>query len=91
MYLEWLESVCGGQGVQRMDYRRPAGWYEALQSSAHVRLRPPCSPNPAADTPDPPEECLQTSHSENKRYIYNELMSKSLLTEFYINMLPMYD
>ncbi len=66
IYLEWLESVCGGRGVQRKDCRRPAGWCEVLQSSAHAQLHPPCSPTPAADSPDPPEEILQTSQSEER-------------------------
>ncbi len=61
-----------------MDCRRPAGWCGVLQSSAHAQLHPLCSPNPAADSPDPPEEFLQTSQSEernNKEIILLKLHS----------------
>lgn len=66
IYLGWLGCVCADQGEQRRRCRRPAGWYKVLQSSVHVQLRPPCSPNPAAETLGHLKERLQTSHSEKK-------------------------
>lgn len=77
IYLGWLGCVCADQGEQRRRCRRPAGWYEVLQSSVHVQLRPPCSPNPAAETPGHLKERLQTSHSEKKE---GELISGSAWT-----------